>query len=103
MDNENTRWNETSEAMPMFPTLVWKIQLEADTINFHDPRNQTSIIRPPVVELKAENTDQVVVTVKDARCSFFWRTCSIPSRRARAKMRESASASTSCFLRSRRI
>ena len=31
----------------------------ADTINFHDPRNQTGIIRPPVVELTAENTDQV--------------------------------------------
>jgi uncharacterized protein (TIGR02466 family) len=35
----------------------------ADTINFHDPRSQTRIIRPPVEELTAENTDQVVVTV----------------------------------------
>src|SRR2546429_7146476 len=26
----------------------------ADTINFHDPRNQTGIIRPPVFELTAE-------------------------------------------------
>jgi hypothetical protein len=32
----------------------------ADTINFHDPRNQSGIIRPPVVELTAENIDQVV-------------------------------------------
>ncbi len=40
----------------------------ADTINFHDPRNQSGIIRPPVVELTAENTDQVVVRVKD--CVF---------------------------------
>ena len=37
--------------------------LGADTINFHDPRNQAKVIRPPVVELTAENTDQVVVRV----------------------------------------
>ena len=30
-----------------------------DTINFHDPRSQTGILRPPVVELTADNTDQV--------------------------------------------
>lgn len=33
----------------------------ADTVNFHDPRSQTGIIRPPVTEQTAENTDQVVV------------------------------------------
>jgi len=43
----------------------------ADTINFHDPRNQTGIIRPPVVELTAENTDQVVVSVKDGTMLLF--------------------------------
>ena len=37
----------------------------ADTINFHDPHNQSRVIRPPVVELTAENTDQVVVRVRD--------------------------------------
>ncbi len=37
----------------------------ADTVNFHDPRSQTGIIRPPVTELTAENTDQVVVKVSD--------------------------------------
>ncbi len=37
----------------------------ADTVNFHDPRPQTGIIRPPVTELTAENTDQVVVKVSD--------------------------------------
>ena len=31
----------------------------ADSINFHDPRPQTGIIRPPVTGLTAENTDQV--------------------------------------------
>lgn len=36
----------------------------ADTISFHDPRPQTGIIRPPVTELTAYNTDQVVVRVR---------------------------------------
>jgi uncharacterized protein (TIGR02466 family) len=43
----------------------------ADTINFHDPRSQTGIIRPPVVELTAENTDQVVVSVQDGTLLIF--------------------------------
>ena len=43
----------------------------ADTINFHDPRTQTGILRPPVVELTAENTDQVVVTVKNGTLLVF--------------------------------
>jgi len=43
----------------------------ADTINFHDPRSQTGIIRPPVIELTAENTDQVVVRVKDGTMLVF--------------------------------
>ncbi len=42
-----------------------------DTINFHDPRSQTGIIRPPVVELTVENTDQVVVTVKNGTLLIF--------------------------------
>ena len=43
----------------------------ADTINFHDPRRQTSIIRPPVVELTADNTDQVVVKVRNGALLMF--------------------------------
>lgn len=43
----------------------------ADTINFHDPRNQTGIIRPPVTELTADNTDQVVVKVTDGTLLVF--------------------------------
>ncbi len=46
-------------------------QAGADTINFHEPRNQTSIIRPPVTELTAENTDQVVVKVTDGTLLIF--------------------------------
>lgn len=43
----------------------------ADTINFHDPRSQAGVIRPPVVELTAENTDQVVVRVASGTLLIF--------------------------------
>jgi uncharacterized protein (TIGR02466 family) len=43
----------------------------ADTINFHDPRNQAGVIRPPIVELTAENTDQVVVRVTNGTLLLF--------------------------------
>lgn len=43
----------------------------ADSINFHDPRSQTGIIRPPVTELTAANTDQVVVRVKNGTLLVF--------------------------------
>lgn len=42
-----------------------------DTINFHDPRIQASVIRPPVVELTAENTDQVVVRLTNGTLLMF--------------------------------
>ena len=43
----------------------------ADSINFHDPRPQAAVIRPPVVELTAENTDQVVVNVTNGTLLIF--------------------------------
>ena len=43
----------------------------ADTINFHDPRPQTAIIRPPVTELTAYNTDQVVLRVATGSLILF--------------------------------
>ncbi len=43
----------------------------ADTINFHDPRGQTGIIRPPVTELTAANTDQVVARVGNGTLLVF--------------------------------
>jgi uncharacterized protein (TIGR02466 family) len=46
-------------------------QAGADTINFHDPRPQSAIIRPPVTGLTAYNTDQVVVTVNDGTLLVF--------------------------------
>ena len=42
-----------------------------DTINFHDPRAQASVIRPPVLELTSENTDQVVVKVQNGTLLLF--------------------------------
>jgi uncharacterized protein (TIGR02466 family) len=43
----------------------------ADTINFHDPRIQTGIIRPPVRELTAANADQAVVRVSAGTLLVF--------------------------------
>ncbi|MEX3934530.1 2OG-Fe(II) oxygenase family protein [Paraburkholderia phymatum] len=48
-----------------------RAQTGADTINFHDPRPQTAIIRPPVTELTAYNTDQVVLPVSEGTLLMF--------------------------------
>jgi uncharacterized protein (TIGR02466 family) len=56
-----------------FLSAVYYVRVHpgADTINFHDPRAQTGIIRPPVAALTAENTDQVVVKVTDGTLLLF--------------------------------
>jgi len=46
-------------------------QAGADTVNFHDPRPQTAVIKPPVTELTSQNTDQVVVSVSDGMLLMF--------------------------------
>ncbi len=43
----------------------------ADGISFLDPRPQTGIVRPPVTELTADNTEQVVLKVKDGMLLMF--------------------------------
>lgn len=48
-----------------------RVQDGADTINFHDPRPQTGIIRPPVAQLTSANTDQVVVKVSPGTLLLF--------------------------------
>ncbi len=56
----------------------------ADTINFHDPRSQTEIIKPPVTGLTAENTDQVVVKVRNGALLIFpsWLAHSVDANRS---------------------
>ncbi|HET9219035.1 MAG TPA: 2OG-Fe(II) oxygenase family protein [Terriglobia bacterium] len=56
-----------------FLSGVYYVQIQpgADSISFHDPRPQTSIIRPPVTELTAYNTDQVVVSVAEGMLLLF--------------------------------
>jgi uncharacterized protein (TIGR02466 family) len=56
-----------------FLSGVYYIQVQpgADTISFHDPRPQTAIIRPPVTEVTAYNTDQVVVPVEIGALLLF--------------------------------
>lgn len=56
-----------------FLSAVYYLQTHsgANTVNFHDPRSQTGIIRAPVVELTAANTDQVVVRVKNGTLLVF--------------------------------
>lgn len=64
-----------------FLSGVYYVQTQkgADTINFHDPRLQTEIMKAPVTELTAENTDQVVVSVKNGAILLFpsWLTHSV--------------------------
>ena len=56
----------------------------ADTINFHDPRPQRDVIKPPVTELTADNTDQVVVSVNDGTLLVFpsWLSHSVDANRS---------------------
>ena len=56
-----------------FLSGVYFVQVHsgADTINFHDPRVQTAIIRPPVTDLLAANADQAVISVTDGTLLLF--------------------------------
>jgi uncharacterized protein (TIGR02466 family) len=64
-----------------------KTQAGADTVNFHDPRVQTDIMRPPVTELTADNTDQVVVKVSNGTLLVFpsWLQHSVDANRSDAE------------------
>ena len=71
--NPNDAWHPVHSHPNNFLSGVYYVRTYegADTINFHDPRPQTAIIRPPVTELTAENTDQVVVKVSDGTLLMF--------------------------------
>jgi uncharacterized protein (TIGR02466 family) len=64
-----------------------QVQKGADTINFHDPRPQTAIIRPPVTGLTVYNTDQVVVNVQNGTLLLFpaWLPHSVDANRSDRK------------------
>jgi uncharacterized protein (TIGR02466 family) len=52
---------------------VYYVQVpdRADTINFFDPRAQAGVIRPPVSAFIPENTEQVVLKVKEGMIMIF--------------------------------
>jgi uncharacterized protein (TIGR02466 family) len=56
-----------------FLSGVYYVQVQegADSINFHDPRPQAAVVRPPVTELTAYNADQVVVRVEEGDLLVF--------------------------------
>ncbi|HEX6136081.1 MAG TPA: TIGR02466 family protein [Casimicrobiaceae bacterium] len=56
-----------------FLSAVYYVRAEpgAGAINFHDPRAQADVIRPPVLELTSANTDQVVVRVASGTLLMF--------------------------------
>ena len=45
MGHSNARWSEASDEIPMFPTLVWKIQLEAQLREAVDSQVLAAIAR----------------------------------------------------------
>ncbi len=73
----NANASETSHAIHSHPNNflsgIYYVQTHpgADSVNFHDPRPQTSIIRPLVTELTSQNTDQVVLKVSDGTLLMF--------------------------------
>jgi uncharacterized protein (TIGR02466 family) len=85
-----------------FLSGVYYVQVQegADTINFHDPRAQAAIVRPPVTELTAYNTDQVVVQVEEGTLVIFpaWLVHSVdPNRSGRPRISASFNAMFSAY------
>ena len=77
-----------------------QVQQGADTINFHDPRTQAAVIRPPVTELTAYNTDQVVLKVEEGTLLVFpaWLMHSVdPNRSDRLRISASFNAMFSSY------
>lgn len=48
-----------------------RVQPGSDAIAFHDPRRQTYVIRPPVLDLTSSNTDQVVIGLTNGTLLMF--------------------------------
>ena len=80
-----------------FLSGVYYVQVQegADSINFHDPRAQTAVVRPPVTGLTAYNTDLVVVPVEVGTLLIFpsWLVHSVdPNRSDRVRISASFNA-----------
>ena len=85
-----------------FLSGVYYVQVQegADSINFHDPRPQAAVVRPPVTELTAYNTDQVVVRAEEGDLLFFpaWLSHSVdPNRSERVRISASFNAMFSAW------
>jgi uncharacterized protein (TIGR02466 family) len=85
-----------------FLSGVYYVQVQegADSINFHDPRSQAAVVRPPVTELTAYNTDQVVVQVQEGDLLVFpaWLDHSVdPNRSDRLRISASFNAMFSTY------
>jgi uncharacterized protein (TIGR02466 family) len=81
---------------------VYYVQVQdgADSINFHDPRPQAAVVRPPVTELTAYNTDQMVVRVEEGDLLVFpsWLSHSVdPNRSDRVRISASFNAMFSAY------
>jgi uncharacterized protein (TIGR02466 family) len=77
-----------------------RVQEGADSINFHDPRPQAAVVRPPVTQLTAYNTDQMVVQVEEGDLLVFpsWLSHSVdPNRSDRVRISASFNAMFSAY------
>jgi len=77
-----------------------QVQEGADSINFHDPRPQAAVVRPPVTELTAYNADQMVVRVEEGDLLVFpsWLSHSVdPNRSDRVRISASFNAMFSAY------
>jgi uncharacterized protein (TIGR02466 family) len=94
-------WHRMHSHPNNFLSGVYYVQVQegADTIEFHDPRPQAGVLRPPVTELTAYNTDQVVVKVAVGTLLVFpaWLPHSVAPN---ASARERISASFNVMFRS---
>ena len=84
-------WHRMHSHPNNFLSGVYYVQVQegADTIGFHDPRPQAGVLRPPVTELTAYNTDQVIVKVAVGTLLVFpaWLPHSVdPNRSTRSRI-----------------
>src|ERR1700716_2717768 len=70
MPKENARWISGSDVIPMFPTLVWKVQLEAQLRKSIDPKMLATLGRmrrtmPPLAPGHGWQSSQTLHELED--------------------------------------